>query len=88
MNPFTDLPRRKPVRRKRSKPRRGPWRSEEYRRWISREGGITMPELEEDQIRRWFVMTDLEQARDTLQVCKNWIERHRAEAYGGRPMSR
>lgn len=45
MNPFTNLPRRKPVRRKRSKPRRGPWRSREYRRHIAMEVYCCVGEL-------------------------------------------
>jgi hypothetical protein len=34
MNPFTLIPRYKAIRKKRAKPRRGPMRDPEYRRWV------------------------------------------------------
>jgi hypothetical protein len=33
-----------------------------------------MPDLDELDIRRWFVSVDLEQARDTLNVCRGIVE--------------
>lgn len=34
LNPFAEIPRYKPVRKKRAKPRRGPLRDEAYKAWI------------------------------------------------------
>lgn len=41
-DPFTLL-KRSPVKKRRTKPRRGPWRSKPYRHWIARHASILSP---------------------------------------------
>jgi hypothetical protein len=38
------------------------------------------PEIAEDDVRRWFACVDLEQAGDTLNVCRGIIEGRQAAA--------
>ena len=52
INPFATIPQYKPVRKKRSKPRRGPWRSAEYRQWLHGQFCAVLVETEDQLVRR------------------------------------